>query len=294
MNSICILLTDHESINEKIILKSFTKIKKSKLKKIYFVGDRKYFSKIFQIIKNIKKINFINVNLNKKKNFQYIQDITKIGISLYRRKLIHYLINMPLDKRKFFNKKFAGFTEFYSFNFDKKKNENMLLYNNIFSVCPLTTHIPLQDVNKTINKNKLINCIKNINFFFKKKLKKKIEMIVLGINPHASQDMSFRSKDFSLIERVVKLIKNRIKIKGPVSSDTAFTKLKNKVFIGMYHDQVLIPFKMKNNFDGINITIGKKLIRLSPDHGTGKDLIKKPKKINNTSFVKCLEFCEKY
>ena len=62
----------------------------------------------------------------------------------------------------------------------------------------------------------------------------------------------------------------------------------------MYHDQVLIPFKMKNNFDGINITIGKKLIRLSPDHGTGKDLIKKSSKINNTSFVKCLEFCEKY
>ena len=161
-------------------------------------------------------------------------------------------------------------------------------------MCPLTTHIPLQDVNKTINKNKLINCIKNINFFFKKKLKKKIEMIVLGINPHASLDMSFKSKDYTLIKKVAKLFKNKIKIRGPVSSDTAFTKLKNKVFIGMYHDQVLIPFKMKNNFDGINITIGKKLIRLSPDHGTGKDLIKKPKKINNTSFVKCLEFCEKY
>ena len=33
---------------------------------------------------------------------------------------------------------------------------------------------------------------------------------------------------------------------------------KNKVFIGMYHDQVLIPFKTINKFDGINITIGKK------------------------------------
>ena len=33
---------------------------------------------------------------------------------------------------------------------------------------------------------------------------------------------------------------------------------KNKVFIGMYHDQVLVPFKTINKFDGINITIGKK------------------------------------
>ena len=30
-----------------------------------------------------------------------------------------------------------------------------------------------------------------------------------------------------------------------------------KVFIGMYHDQVLIPFKTINKFNGINITIGK-------------------------------------
>ena len=95
-------------------------------------------------------------------------------------------------------------------------------------MCPLTTHIPLQDVNKTINKNKLINCIKNINFFFNKKLKKKNKIIVLGINPHASLDMNFKSKDYTLIEKVVKLFKNKIKIKGPVSSDTAFTKLKTK------------------------------------------------------------------
>ena len=45
------------------------------------------------------------------------------------------------------------------------------------------------------------------------------------------------------------------------------------IYIGMYHDQVLIPFKMKNKFDGSNITIGKKIIRLSPYHGTGNELI---------------------
>ena len=43
----------------------------------------------------------------------------------------------------------------------------------------------------------------------------------------------------------------------------------------MYHDQVLIPFKLLNKFNGINVTIGKKLIRMSPDHGTGRDILKK-------------------
>ena len=69
---------------------------------------------------------------------------------------------------------------------------------------------------------------------------------------------------------------------------------KNKVFIGMYHDQVLIPFKTINKFDGINITIGKKILRISPDHGTARNLLKKGKKtISNKSFLKCLDFCSK-
>ena len=72
--------------------------------------------------------------------------------------------------------------------------------------------------------------------------------------------------------------KKKINISGPISADTAFMEnYKNKVFIGMYHDQVLIPFKTINKFDGINITIGKKILRLSPDHGTAKNLKRKKK-----------------
>ena len=41
--------------------------------------------------------------------------------------------------------------------------------------------------------------------------------------------------------------KKGINIVGPISADTAFMKNSNyKVFIGMYHDQVLIPFKTIN------------------------------------------------
>ena len=43
----------------------------------------------------------------------------------------------------------------------------------------------------------------------------------------------------------------------------------------MYHDQVLSPFKALYNFDAINITLGIPYLRISPDHGTGQDIIKK-------------------
>ena len=45
------------------------------------------------------------------------------------------------------------------------------------------------------------------------------------------------------------------------------------VIIGMYHDQVLAPFKTLYKFDAVNITLGLKYLRVSPDHGTATNLI---------------------
>ena len=41
----------------------------------------------------------------------------------------------------------------------------------------------------------------------------------------------------------------------------------------MYHDQVLGPFKAIYGYDAINITLGLKYLRLSPDHGTAEDIV---------------------
>ena len=43
----------------------------------------------------------------------------------------------------------------------------------------------------------------------------------------------------------------------------------------MYHDQVLTPFKTIFKFDAINLTLGLKYLRLSPDHGVASNIIKK-------------------
>ena len=61
----------------------------------------------------------------------------------------------------------------------------------------------------------------------------------------------------------------------------------------MYHDQVITPFKTIFKFDAINITLGLKYLRVSPDHGTATNLIGKNKS-NCFSFVKCIEFVNKF
>ena len=69
----------------------------------------------------------------------------------------------------------------------------------------------------------------------------------------------------------------------------------NKInsLIGMYHDQVLTTFKYINKFSAINITLGLPFVRVSPDHGTATDIIKK-NKANPESFLYCLNFFEKF
>jgi 4-hydroxythreonine-4-phosphate dehydrogenase len=40
----------------------------------------------------------------------------------------------------------------------------------------------------------------------------------------------------------------------------------------MYHDQVLIPFKLLNPDGGVNYTAGLPIVRTSPDHGVAYDI----------------------
>ena len=84
-----------------------------------------------------------------------------------------------------------------------------------------------------------------------------------------------------------------INISGPLSADTTFVnnyKTYN-VIIGMYHDQVLTPFKTLFHFDAINITLGLDYVRVSPDHGPAVDLIGSNKG-NYLSLFRCIKFLQ--
>ena len=48
----------------------------------------------------------------------------------------------------------------------------MLIYNEKLSVSPITTHIPLKNVAKIVNKQKIINNVLKLNIFIKILLKK--------------------------------------------------------------------------------------------------------------------------
>ena len=148
-------------------------------------------------------------------------------------------------------------------------------------------YINLNEVKKFLNKknlnrflNEIINQtskkIYNLNF-------KRIRF--LCYNPHCGERNTIGIEDKIIADSISKFKK----ITGPYSADSAFKNLnfKNLLFISMYHDQALIPFKILNK-KGINITIGLNYRRLSPAHGTANDI--KFKNIADiTSYLSCME-----
>ena len=252
---------------------------------------------------NKKNINIVNVDYRFKKAFnkisnssnKYINNCFKIALKLLKEKSAFALINGPVSKTHFLEKKYLGITEYLSNKTKIKKKPTMLIYNSSFSVCPITTHLPINLVSKNLTKNKIINDVMNINFFYKKKLNKKPKFAILGLNPHC-ESIEKLSEEEKIIKPAIKLLlKNKINIKGPFSADTFFSK-KNlsyyDVAVGMYHDQVLTPMKTIFNFEAINLTLGLPFLRVSPDHGTNNKMIGRNKS-NAQSLISSINFFKK-
>ena len=68
-----------------------------------------------------------------------------------------------------------------------------------------------------------------------------------------------------------------------------FEKNKIDVIVGMYHDQVLTPFKTLFKYNAINITLGLPFVRISPDHGIATNIIGK-KIANPKSLIESIKF----
>ena len=316
---IIIILGEPNSISSEIFLKSLDYIKKTKLnfiiignysllkKQAKYLNLKLNISFNFANINNLNnnQFNFINIEYNQIKAFDFKSPKTDIfikkcfeyAIMIIKKNLATGIINLPINKSKFTKNKYKGITEYIADKTNNKNKENMLLYNEIFSVLPLTTHIPLKNVHKGISFKKIEKACNNINYFYSKILKrKKIKIGILGLNPHNGENGYIGTEEKKIIIPAIKKLQKKYSITGPLSPDTSFlqrNKLKIDVLIGHYHDQILTAFKTKFDLDAINITIGLPFVRISPDHGVGTDIIGKGI-ANPKSFKNAIKFFNKY
>ena len=291
----------NKKLKKKIILIGNSNLFRNQLKKLNYFLPLNDIDRVDDARKD--KINIINIKFAQKKIFSKISKKSKNYIEksfnksleiLKKLKDKSILINGPVSKKYFLEKKFSGITEYLSKK-TKSKNEIMLIYNEKFSVSPITTHIPIKFVTKKISKEKLIKNILNIREFYESFLKKTIRFAILGLNPHCETTDKYSEEEKIIIPAIKYIKKKRIKIEGPFPADTFFLKKnidKYDVVIGMYHDQVLTPIKTIFNFNAINITIGLPFIRISPDHGPNSKMLGKNLS-DPSSFYYAMKFIDK-
>ena len=295
-----VFLGDLDSINLELIHNSHNYLK-NKVKYILLGNIKdasKYLSKINSNLEineiynplnfeNYKKnnLNFFNIeNIHKEKHQTLLNQLSIVN-HLSNSSQID-LVTLPINKSVFKKKiEFTGMTEYLGKI--NKRNTIMLMHGEKFSVIPLTTHINLKDVKKYLNKKYL-----NLNLtLINKQIQRRIYELnfksikFLCYNPHCSEENTIGNEDRKISE-IIKKFKN---IYGPLSADSAFNNIQNNLlFISMYHDQALIPFKILNK-KGINLTLGLNYRRLSPAHGTARDI--KYKNISNpSSYIACMDF----
>ncbi len=280
-----------------LVLKQMKKLKYSFKIKLF---DEKFTN--LNILSN-KNINLINVNFKYNKTFdkisnkskKYIAQCFNLGLKLMKEKKGSALINGPISKKHFLKKKFPGVTEYISSKTGYSGNEVMLIYNKNLAVSPVTTHLPLKNIFKSITKKKIIKQTNIINKFYKKFLNKKPKIAITGLNPHCESSKD-KNEEKEIINPAIKFLsKKKFDVSGPFAADTLFIKKNIKKFdviIGMYHDQVLTPIKTLYEFNAINITLGLPFIRISPDHGTNNQMLGQNKS-DPTSFQEAIIFSSK-
>ena len=314
---IAIIAGEPNSISSEIIFKSWKLRKKYTHRPLFVIGSidllnhqkkkLNYNIKLKKIDSDFKLNNLnktelpiYNVNYKQAKPFQkisnksskYILDCFDVAINLIKNKKIFGIINCPVHKQSLFKNKYQGVTEFLSKKADLKGNEVMLIYNKKLSVSPLTTHVPIKKICGKIDKATIVKKVKIINNFYKKTFNKKPNIAILGLNPHSFSPERNPEEKRIIFPAVKALKKSGIKILGPLSPDTSFMlfeKHEIDVILGMYHDQVLTPFKALFKYKAINITLGLPYIRISPDHGVAENIVTK-NIANPNSLIESIKF----
>lgn len=188
-----------------------------------------------------------------------------------------FLVTAPINKNNIQseNFNFPGHTEYLGEVWSGKPL--MFLVTENFKVSLVTQHIPLKEVSKSINQKNITDKIQALHDSLVQDFGiSKPKIAVLGLNPHSGDNGLLGSEEQEIIiPAIQKMFNKNMLVYGPYAADSFFNSQNIQTFdavLGMYHDQVLIPFKTLCFEEGVNYTASLPFVRTSPDHGVAYDI----------------------
>ena len=205
-------------------------------------------------------------------------------IQLAMDKKIDATITGPLNKEamNLAGYHYSGHTEIYA-DLTNTKDYCMMLADGNLRVVHTTTHVSLKEACSRCTEERVYKVIRLANDVCIRLGIEKPRVAVAGLNPHAGENGLFGREEIEEITPAVERAKQEgILADGPIAPDTVFSKAiggQYDIVVAQYHDQGHIPLKVTgfvydenlkrwNSVQGVNITLGLPIIRVSVDHGT--------------------------
>src|SRR5205085_186249 len=100
---------------------------------------------------------------------------------------------------------------------------------------------------------------------------------ICGLNPHAGEKGHFGDEEARIITPAIAQAQKDCagELSGPHVPDVVFRQALDGKFdavVALYHDQGLIPVKLIDFDEAVNLTLGLPIVRTSPDHGVAHDI----------------------
>lgn len=167
---------------------------------------------------------------------------------------------------------FPGQTEFFAHAFGVE-DFGMLLTGNTLTVGLATIHEAISEVPRLLTVERITRIGSLTADFLKRRGITEPRIAVAGLNPHAGENGAFGQEEIQIIQPAIHAL-NQLRtanFSGPGVPDAIFRDAARGHFdavIAMYHDQGLIPLKLLDFDNAVNVTLGLPKPRTSPDHGT--------------------------
>ena len=180
---------------------------------------------------------------------------------------------------------FSGHTEIYAHYTETKKYCMMLAHQNM-RVTHVSTHVSLREACNRVKKERVLDVIRMSDRACKDLGIEHPRVAVAGLNPHCGENGLFGDEEIKEITPAIEAARAEgIDASGPYPPDSVFSKLRGgwyDIVVCMYHDQGHIPLKVVgfvynqeagkwDAVEGINLTLGLPIVRVSVDHGTAFD-----------------------
>jgi 4-hydroxythreonine-4-phosphate dehydrogenase len=193
------------------------------------------------------------------------------------------VVTCPIAKKSLYEAGFGfpGHTEFLAHLAEKATGGQftpiMMLAGPDLRTVPVTIHIPLTDVPRTLTEDMIVEAGR----ITARDLARRFgiatpRLAVSGLNPHAGEGGTIGREEDLVVRPAIEVLRGEgIDAFGPLPADTMFhaaARARYDAALCMYHDQALIPAKALAFDQAVNVTLGLPFVRTSPDHGTAFEI----------------------